>query len=210
MCERQQLWAPLNSSGAPLASGPDSFYSFLSPRTHACSGNGANLQTVLRRVGRKEECDQRDSYCPAGKPLPSTEWPGSIVLIKMSVFGWKYWNTVDGSLTPRTIILEQNHCVIVPFYFFSPFFFFFSLVGKLLEPFKKMIIYDENLEKQLCLFSEFTPVAWTTKCPSATPPWKALGKYSVTLATHLENPSFRLKHILKLNLRDVPNHLSSF
>lgn len=38
---------------------------------------------------------------------------------------------------------------------------------------------------------------------------KPLGKHFVILATHLENPSFRFKHILKLSLRDVPNLLSS-
>lgn len=51
--------------------------------------NGANLKTVLCQVGMKEERDQRDSLTgPAGKTsLPSIEWPGSIVLLQMSVFG---------------------------------------------------------------------------------------------------------------------------
>lgn len=36
-----------------------------------------------------------------------------------------------------------------------------------------------------------------------------LGKYAVILATHLESPNLRLRHNLKVNLRDVPNCLSS-
>lgn len=38
---------------------------------------------------------------------------------------------------------------------------------------------------------------------------KPLGKHFVILATRLENPSIGFKHILKLNLRDIPNLLSS-
>lgn len=74
-----------------------------------------------------------------------------------------------------------------------------------------MIIYGENLEKRSRLSFQVHSYGRAAKYQAAVSlgggPWQTRRRSGYQLA---QNPSVRLTQILKPNLRDVPNLLSSF
>lgn len=114
-------------------------------------------------------------------------------VIKIPVFGQKHWKTADGSMTSNMIILDQNHCILVPlsFFFFFPSFSFF-LVGKLLEPFKKWLFMVQTWKSNYACFSSALPWPVLQSANQQHPPWKASRHIHGYSATHLENPNVDL------------------
>lgn len=98
---------------------------------------------------------------------------------------------------------SQRHC---PTFLF---FFFFLLVGKLLEAFKKWLFMVKTWTGNYACFSSSLPWSAVAMYQSATSPWKASRQIHCYLAPHWENPKVRFQPILKLNFRDMPNLLSS-